>query len=209
MSHLNFLWPFCYQQWIILACAYLAGSVPWGLVLTRWSEKKDLRRLGSGNIGATNVLRTGNKILAFLTFALDTLKGYVMVKIATYWHCEFLAALIVVLGHMFPLWLKFKGGKGVSTYAGALLALCLPLGSQAVVGWLCFALLFGYSSVASLLSCLLVPLSAWIWGYGEPLVIVTSLLSLLVFIRHFGNILRLARGLEDKIGGRPSSSKGA
>lgn len=196
----DFFLPLTYQAWIVVVTAYMLGSIPWGLLLTRWSGRGDIRRTGSGNIGATNVLRTGSKPLAFLTLLLDILKGYVAVKVGAHWHIEYTAALMVMIGHIFPVWLMFKGGKGVATYGGVLFALSLPLGSQALLSWVSFAFLFRYSSLASLITCLIVPFTIWLWNYGNGLLITSSILSLLVIFKHSPNIGRLIKGKEPKIG---------
>ncbi|MFN7662366.1 MAG: glycerol-3-phosphate 1-O-acyltransferase PlsY [Alphaproteobacteria bacterium] len=180
--------------------AYFLGSIPFGLLFTRWGGKGDLRTIGSGNIGATNVLRTGSKFLALMTFLCDFLKGYLAVYWAEKWQVQDFAAVLVVLGHMFPVWLKFKGGKGVATYGGALFGLSIPLGAQAILGWVSFALIFKYSSLAALLAALLVPFTVWLWSYGEPLLYTTLGLSFLLIAKHYENILRLMRRKEPKIG---------
>jgi len=137
---------------IVLLFSYLSGSIPFGLLLTKIFDKKDIRKIGSGNIGATNVLRTGNKILAILTLLLDILKGYIPVIISIKYFPELvnLSALIVFLGHIFPIWLKFKGGKGVATYLGILGALSIQSFLLFIFTWLIIALIFRYSSVASM-----------------------------------------------------------
>ena len=137
---------------IVLLFSYLSGSIPFGLLLTKIFDKKDIRKIGSGNIGATNVLRTGNKILAILTLLLDILKGYIPVIISIKYFPELvnLSALIVFLGHIFPIWLKFNGGKGVATYLGILGALSIQSFLLFIFTWLIIVLIFRYSSVASM-----------------------------------------------------------
>lgn len=179
---------------------YFFGSIPFGLLFTKWAGKGDLRKIGSGNIGATNVLRTGNKILALATFLGDALKGYLAVYIGEKFQVGDFCAVAAVLGHMFPIWLKFKGGKGVATYGGVLFGLSVPLGAQAVLGWVSFALIFGYSSLAALITAVLIPFTVWLWSYGEPLLYTTVGLSILLIIKHYENILRLIKGKEPKIG---------
>ena len=138
--------------------SYLSGSIPFGLLLTKIIGKTDLRKIGSGNIGATNVLRTGNKYLAFATLLLDVLKGYIPVIIISNYYPEFiqLSCVLVFLGHIFPLWLKFKGGKGVATYLGVLFAISIQLSILFIVTWLVVFLIFKYSSVSSMFSSLTV-----------------------------------------------------
>lgn len=183
----------------VIGGAYLLGSIPFGLLFTKWGGKGNIRKVGSGNIGATNVLRTGSKLLAFLTLLFDGLKGYIAVKMGAYFGVEFLAAIAVLLGHIFPIWLKFQGGKGVATYLGVLLALSIPLGAQAVLAWLSFLILFGYSSLAAILTCILIALTTWIWGYGEMFLYGTLLMGTLILFRHKDNIKRLLNKTEPKV----------
>lgn len=185
---------------LVLIGSYFLGTIPFGLLFTKWAGKGDIRTIGSGNIGATNVLRTGNKFLALATFFCDALKGYGAVYLGERFQVQDFAAVAVILGHMFPIWLKFKGGKGVATYGGILFGLSVPLGAQAVLAWVSFALIFGYSSLAALLAALLVPFTVWIWSYGEPLLYTTGALSVLLILKHYENILRLIKGKEPKIG---------
>ena len=186
----------------VLGASYLVGSIPFGYLLTRLSGKGDIRDIGSGNIGATNVLRTGNKLLALLTLLLDGAKGFVVVHFAHRYQIQDWAAGAVMLGHMFPVWLKFKGGKGVATYGGILFGLSIPLGGQAVLAWLCFLVIFGYSSLAALLAAVLVPFTVWLWSYGEPLLYVTLILGVLLILKHYDNIVRLIKGTEPKVRGQ-------
>ena len=134
--------------------AYLCGSIPFGLILTKLFGKKDIRKLGSGNIGATNVLRTGNKYLAFLTLVFDVLKGFIPVFLALEYFRDMvhLVALVSILGHIFPIWLKFKGGKGVATYLGIISALSLQLCFLFIFTWIIVLLIFKYSSLSSMFS---------------------------------------------------------
>ena len=184
----------------LILAAYFIGSIPFGLLFTKWGGKGNIRNIGSGNIGATNVLRTGSKLLAFLTLFFDGLKGYAAVKLGAYFGVEFWAAIAVLVGHMFPVWLKFQGGKGVATYLGVLLALSVPLGAQAILGWLSFLVLFGYSSLAAILTCVLIALTTWIWCYGDMFVYVTLLMGVLIIFRHKNNIQRLVNKTEPKVG---------
>ena len=143
---------------IVIFFSYLSGSIPFGLLLTKFFSGQDVRKIGSGNIGATNVLRTGNKFLAFVTLLLDILKGYVPVLIAQKYFPELvsLSCLLAFIGHIFPLWLKFKGGKGVATYLGILFALSLQLSFLFIFTWLVVSLVFKYSSLSSMFASLTV-----------------------------------------------------
>ena len=143
---------------IVIIFSYLSGSIPFGLILTKIFYKKDIRNIGSGNIGTTNVLRTGNKYLAIATLILDSLKGYIPVLLCANYFNELihLACLTTFLGHLFPIWLNFKGGKGVATYLGILIALSIQLSLLFVFTWIIIALIFKYSSVSSIFSTLTV-----------------------------------------------------
>jgi glycerol-3-phosphate acyltransferase PlsY len=182
---------------------YLLGSIPFGLILTRMAGLGDIRSIGSGNIGATNVLRTGNKKLALATLLLDGAKGAVAVFLARWF---FLAPLLPVIagaaafvGHIFPVWLKFKGGKGVATALGTWLALAWPIGVLACLTWLIIAVIFRYSSLSALLAVALAPVYA-IW-LGTPALIWFGIgVAILCWIRHHENIRRLLKGEEPKIG---------
>ena len=182
--------------------AYLLGSIPFGLLLTRLAGLGDLRAIGSGNIGATNVLRTGNIGLALVTLVFDIGKGAVAVLIARQFgpHAASVAAIAAVLGHMFPLWLKFKGGKGVATAAGVFLAYAWPMGLAAVLTWIVAAVIWRYSSLAALIAAVSMPVYAWLFGLreAEPMTVVLAV-SLLVILRHRANIRRLLNGAEPKI----------
>ncbi|MEP4377679.1 MAG: glycerol-3-phosphate 1-O-acyltransferase PlsY [Alphaproteobacteria bacterium] len=181
--------------------AYILGSIPFGLILAKLAGKGDLRRIGSGNIGATNVLRTGSKKLAAATLFLDGTKGYVAVLLPYVFFgpdVSFFTALAVVLGHLFPVWLGFRGGKGVATTLGVLLGLTWPLGLAALATWLIVALVFRYSSLSALVAVALAP--AYAWWLGEPQAGgIAIFLALLVWIRHAGNIRRLLKGEESRI----------
>jgi len=137
---------------LVILLSYLSGSIPFGLILTKIFSKVDIRKIGSGNIGATNVLRTGNKYLALITLLLDIFKGYIPVIITSQLYPEFvqLSSLLTFLGHLFPIWLKFKGGKGVATYLGILFALSLQLSFLFIFSWLVVSLIFRYSSLSSM-----------------------------------------------------------
>ena len=143
---------------IVIFFSYICGSIPFGLLLTKLFAGKDIRKIGSGNIGATNVLRTGNKFLAALTLLLDVMKGYFPVIITMKYYPEFvqLSCLLCFLGHIFPIWLKFKGGKGVATYLGILFALSIKLSLLFIFTWLVVSLIFKYSSLSSMFASLTV-----------------------------------------------------
>jgi acyl phosphate:glycerol-3-phosphate acyltransferase len=187
-----------------LGFGYLAGSIPFGLIITRLAGMEDIRAIGSGNIGATNVLRTGRKELAAATLVCDALKGTLAV-LATRWfggpELAIVAGFGAFIGHLFPVWLKFRGGKGVATFIGLLLAFAWPvvLGYGAV--WLVVAHLTRYSSLAGLLACAATPLLLWSLGYGEPAALF-AVLAVVVWITHRANIARLLAGTEPKIGAR-------
>jgi acyl phosphate:glycerol-3-phosphate acyltransferase len=189
---------------LILAAlgGYLLGSVPFGLVITRALGLGDLRQIGSGNIGATNVLRTGNKPAALATLLLDSGKGAIAVLIARALlgeHAAQIAGGAAFLGHVFPIWLGFKGGKGVATFLGTLLALAWPLGLAACATWLVTAVISRISSLSALVAAAAsVPLA---YALGRPdLMLLCALLAALVFYRHKANIARIADGSEPKIG---------
>jgi glycerol-3-phosphate acyltransferase PlsY len=184
------------------AFGYLLGSVPFGLVLTRAAGLGDIRTIGSGNIGATNVLRTGNKGLAAATLILDSGKGAFAALIATWLvspEAGVAAGLFAVIGHNFPVWLKFKGGKGVATSLGVLLAVSWPVGVAACLTWVVVAAVARLSSLSALLALLLAPVYAAIWS-TQAVTAMAAILAVLGFIRHRANIKRLLNGTEPKIG---------
>jgi glycerol-3-phosphate acyltransferase PlsY len=183
---------------------YLLGSIPFGLLLTRLAGLGDVRKIGSGNIGTTNVLRTGRKDLAALTLLLDGGKGAAAVLLAAQWGPDtaLVAALGSVLGHMFPVWLLFRGGKGVATTLGVLLALAWPVGLASCATWLAVAVVSRFSSLAALLSIGAAPLYAWLFMGDLQLVEMTVILAVLVFLRHHANFRRLLKGKEPRIGAR-------
>ena len=188
---------------------YLLGSIPFGLLLTRAAGLGDIRKVGSGNIGATNVLRTGRKGLAAATMLLDALKGAVAVLIAAQLGelAAVGAAAGAVLGHMFPVWLSFKGGKGMATTLGVMWGLSWPVGAIACAAWLIFAALFRYSSLATLLAVVVAAIAAWFLVDPRAAILLTLLVPL-VWARHHQNIDRLLKGTEPKIGQR-SKAEGA
>jgi glycerol-3-phosphate acyltransferase PlsY len=186
---------------------YLLGSIPFGILLTRLAGGPDLRSIGSGNIGATNVLRTGRKGLAAATLILDMLKGtvaVVMVRAVAGDDAVLAAALGAFLGHLFPVWLKFKGGKGVATYIGVLLGLYWPAALAFCAVWLAVALAFRYSSLAALVASALTPPALWFLGRPDA-ALLFLLLSALLWIMHRANIQRLVAGSEGKIGATPEA----
>jgi glycerol-3-phosphate acyltransferase PlsY len=207
----SLVWPYYLAAF---SFAYLLGSIPFGLVLTKLAGLGDIRRIGSGNIGATNVLRTGRKGLAAATLLLDGAKGAVAVLIAGHWgpDMQLMAGYGALLGHLFPVWLKFKGGKGVATTLGILLAIDFPVGLAACLTWLVVAFVTRYSSVAALVSIAVAPLYALylplLWAKGTEsigdtqIAVFAAVLAVLVWIKHHTNIRRLLSGTETKIGHR-------
>ena len=181
---------------------YLLGALPFGLLLTRIAGLGDIRNIGSGNIGATNVLRTGRKGLAAATLLLDAGKGAVAVLVAGIWGPDMaiMGGYGAVLGHLFPVWLKFKGGKGIATMLGVLLTIAWPVGIACCLTWLLVAAAFRYSSLASLTALTTSPAFAWFLLGDLQMVEMGALLALLAWLRHLGNIRRLVKGEESKIG---------
>ena len=197
---------------IIIFFSYLSGSIPFGLILTKLFYGKDVRNIGSGNIGATNVLRTGNKFLAILTLILDVLKGYIPVLICINYFEEFtqLACLITFLGHVFPIWLNFRGGKGVATYLGILLALSGQLSLLFIFTWIIVSLIFKYASVSSIFATSTVFVINFLRQMFADAVIVTGnsnyidskilfIFLILIVFTHRKNIFNLKNKVETKI----------
>jgi acyl phosphate:glycerol-3-phosphate acyltransferase len=192
-----------------LVFGYLCGSVPFGLIITRLAGTRDIRSIGSGNIGATNVLRTGRKGLAAATLVGDALKGtFAVLAIYFYYGAEYRyfahdlaipAAFGAFLGHLFPVWLGFKGGKGVATYIGLLLALAWPVAIAFCLVWLAVAAATRYSSLAALVASAATPFALWLLGYWPDPALV-PLLTAMLWIMHRANIARLVNGTEGKIG---------
>lgn len=181
---------------------YLLGSIPFGLVITKAAGLGDIRAIGSGNIGATNVLRTGRKDLALATLVLDGGKGAiaVLVAYALDWRPE-VAGAAAFVGHCFPIWLKFNGGKGVATFLGTVLALWFPAGAFACATWLLFAFAFRFSSLAALAAAAATPLI--LFSMGKPAFSIAAIfMTLVIFYRHHANISRLIAGEEPKIGAK-------
>ncbi len=202
-------WPY------LLAVAlggYFLGSIPFGLILTRLAGLGDIRRIGSGNIGATNVLRTGNKALAAATLILDGAKGAVAVLVARHLYgpdAAIMAGAGAFLGHLFPVWLKFHGGKGVATTIGVLLAIAWQVGLIACAVWLLVALLFRYSSLAALIAVAAAPVAAWFLANNQTAGLALFLAAV-VWQRHHANIGRLLKGRESRIslGGSKKNAAG-
>jgi acyl phosphate:glycerol-3-phosphate acyltransferase len=186
-----------------LAFGYLLGSIPFGLLITRAAGLGDVRKIGSGNIGATNVLRTGNKGLAAATLLLDALKGTAAVLIAGMLGPGFglIAGLGAFLGHIFPVWLGFKGGKGVATYLGVLAAVSWQAALVFAGAWLLVAVALRYSSLAALVASLAVPIALWAMGMVDAAVLF-AVMSVIVFVKHRANIARLTAGSEPRIGAK-------
>ena len=197
---------------IVILFSYLSGSIPFGLILTKIFGDQDIRNIGSGNIGATNVLRTGNKFLAALTLVLDILKGYIPVIIAQQYFPGLiqLSCLLAFLGHVFPVWLKFKGGKGVATYLGILLALSIPLGILFMLTWLTVSLIFRYSSLSSMFSSLTIFVITLIKDttlqsiafntyVEEEIKLILFIFFILIIFTHRKNISNLKNKKEHKI----------
>jgi len=194
----EFSWPYLTAA---LLGGYLLGSIPFGVVLTRIAGMGDIRKIGSGNIGATNVLRTGNKGLALATLLLDGGKGAAAVLIGWNWGPDtaVVAGTGALIGHMAPVWLKFRGGKGVATALGVLLAIAWPVGLAACGTWLAIAAIFRYSSLAALVALAASPAYA-VWLADPQIMELAGFTAVLVWLRHWQNIVRLLRGREPKIG---------
>ena len=189
------------QEIIIIGIySYLLGSIPFGLILSKIFLKKDIRQSGSGNIGATNVLRSGGKVLGFFTLILDGLKSYlaVIITIGFFSDYFFLSSVLVFLGHLFPIWLKFKGGKGVATYLGILFALNFYYAVIFILSWLIIIFLTKYVSLGSIVSSLIVLLfNVYFEGFNESIMLFIFLV--LIIYSHRTNIGRLKAGIENKI----------
>jgi acyl phosphate:glycerol-3-phosphate acyltransferase len=202
------LWP-AYAAALLFG--YLCGSIPFGWILTRLAGTGDIRAIGSGNIGATNVLRTGRKGLAAATLIGDALKGTLAVLLIYYYYgadyryfadeLALPAAAGAFIGHLFPVWLRFKGGKGVATYIGLLLALAWPAAIAFGLIWVGVAAPTRYSSLAALVASAATPFAVWLMG-ERPAAVLFALLTVLLWIMHRANIARLVKGSESKIGGR-------
>lgn len=194
--------PLVLLLWAVVG--YLLGSIPFGMILSKLMNLGDLRSIGSGNIGATNVLRTGNKKAAFATLILDGGKGAVAVLLARELAGDGaaqIAAFASFLGHCFPIYIGFKGGKGVATFIGIALAIAWPIGLLVCLTWLVVAVVTRYSSLSALTAATLAPFFAYFLGFGQ-MVLLFILLALVIYVRHKTNIERLLSGQESKIGSK-------
>ena len=183
---------------IIILIAYLLGSIPFGFLLTRIFLKKDIREIGSGNIGATNALRTGNKLIGYSTLTLDILKAvlpiiYIKIYFTDY---IYIASLSTFLGHVFPVWLKFKGGKGVATYIGILFSINLIYGFIFIVSWIIIFLISKYSSLSSIIASLMIPIYLFLFDNNNSIFFI--IMFVLIFYTHRENIKRLKNKEESK-----------
>ena len=184
---------------LIISCSYLMGSIPFGYLLTKIFLKKDIRDIGSGNIGATNALRTGNKLIGYSTLTLDVLKAVLPVIFIKFNYPEyiFVSSLSVFIGHVFPLWLKFKGGKGVATYVGILFCINILFGLLFISTWLLLYFIFKYSSLSSLLAALIMPAYILFFLSGQN-IIFFLIIFVLIFYTHKENVKRLINKEESK-----------
>jgi glycerol-3-phosphate acyltransferase PlsY len=201
---------------VVLVLGYLLGSIPFGLIATRLGGAGDIRKVGSGNIGATNVLRTGRKDLAAITLIGDGGKGAVAALLARFLihgldpHADTLVAAALAggaafIGHVFPVWLRFRGGKGVATFFGVLLAVAWPVGVLAGATWIAMVVLLRISSLGALTAAALAPLYALALEAGEPVVILAVFMAVLIYLRHHENIGRLLKGQEPKVGAKKAA----
>ena len=188
-----------FELFLIILVSYLFGSIPFGLLLTKIFLKKDIREIGSGNIGATNVLRSGNKILGYSTLVLDILKAVLPILYIKFFMNDYLyiSALSIFIGHVFPIWLKFKGGKGVASYLGILC--CLDIFSALIFGvvWICIFILFKFSSLSSLLASLTIPIFQFFYNSNSDYYFY-FMMFILIFFTHRENIKRLRNNTESK-----------
>ena len=190
----------------LISIVYFFGSIPFAYILPKIFGLGDIRNLGSGNVGATNVLRAGNKLLAFIVLAFDIIKGFAPLFILkNYYHNELSEIIILfigsaaILGHIFPIWLKFKGGKGVATYIGFLFAINYIFGIIFIITWLLIAFLKKYSSLASITSLVLLPLFVMLFSYEKQIIYLLILINLIIISKHYSNIYRLIHKSETKI----------
>ena len=185
----------------VISFSYLLGSIPFGILVSKVFGLGNLRDIGSGNIGATNVLRTGNKLAALITLILDGLKGVLVVVVARFISedAAITASIFVIIGHIYPVWLRFSGGKGVATFIGAILALSFVTGLLVCFIWIIIALIFRYSSLSAIVSSASAPIGVFLFYDNEALV-VTLFMTVLIWYRHKDNIRRLINGSEAKIG---------
>ncbi|MFA7261524.1 MAG: glycerol-3-phosphate 1-O-acyltransferase PlsY [Caulobacter sp.] len=196
---------------LVVVGGYLLGSIPFGLIAARLGGVGDIRKIGSGNIGMTNVLRSGRKDLAAITLIGDAGKGAVAVLLAHLLTHGNAAAVALAggsafVGHLFPVWLKFNGGKGVATFYGVLLSAAFPVGALAALTWIAMAALFRMSSLAALTAAALAPLFAFAVDAPRPIVVLAAVMAVLIFIRHHENIRRLLKGEEPRIGAKKAEA---
>ncbi len=190
----------------LISIVYFFGSIPFAYILPKIFGLGDIRNIGSGNVGATNVLRAGNKLLAIIVLAFDIIKGFAPLFILkNYYHNELSEIIILfigsaaILGHIFPIWLKFKGGKGVATYIGYLFAINYIFGIIFIITWLLIAFLKKYSSLASITSLVLLPLFVMLFSYEKQIIYLLILINLIIISKHYSNIYRLINKSETKI----------
>ena len=190
----------------LISIVYFFGSIPFAYILPKIFGLGDIRELGSGNVGATNVLRAGNKLLAIIVLAFDIIKGFApLFVLKNYYHNELSEIIILfigsaaILGHIFPIWLKFKGGKGVATYIGFLFAINYIFGIIFIITWLLIAFLKKYSSLASITSLVLLPLFVMLFSYEKQIIYLLILINLIIISKHYSNIYRLINKSETKI----------
>ena len=190
----------------LISIVYFFGSIPFAYILPKIFGLGDIRNIGSGNVGATNVLRAGNKLLAIIVLAFDIIKGFVpLFVLKNYYHNELSEIIILfigsaaILGHIFPIWLKFKGGKGVATYIGFLFAINYIFGIIFIITWLLIAFLKKYSSLASITSLVLLPLFVMLFSYEKQIIYLLILINLIIISKHYSNIYRLIHKPETKI----------
>lgn len=189
-----------FLNFLIIFTSYLLGSIPSGYILTKYFLKVDITKEGSGNIGATNVLRSGSKILGIITLIFDTIKGVIpMLIFNTSPHSMILAGLSVFIGHNYPVWLNFKGGKGIATYLGIIFAISLTLGFLFIIIWLITSIIFRTSSVSSLLTIFLIPFISIFLMENKLISVLFFALTVISFYRHSANIKRILNGNEPKI----------
>ena len=191
---------------VLIAISYLFGSIPFAYILTLLLGYGDIRKIGSGNVGATNVLRTGKKSLAIAVLILDVLKGFLPITIFLHYsQLDFntfyllFVGSISIIGHIFPVWLRFKGGKGVSTYIAFVFGIDYILGIIFILSWIIMGIIKKYSSLASISSLIALPLYAIVFSYNENIIYILVLISFLIIIKHISNIKRLLNGSENKI----------
>ncbi len=206
----QFYWAMLAGQWPIalaaLGLGYLLGSIPFGVIFTRLTGAGDIRKIGSGNIGATNVLRTGNRWAAAATLICDAAKGYlafwVMLKAPHFWYSAPIAGLGAMLGHLFPFWLRFRGGKGVATFLGIMFAMSWLIGVLVALVWAVAARIWKISSLSALIAAALAPVIVW-FILGSYFAAFTLLLTAVIFLTHRENIGRIRAGNEPRIGEKP------